>query len=62
MNLHDFVFAQKDLTNGGSSPTQVHLFIFVDKLNTVEPHYSEPLKCGHVVLTDILLRYGLHFH
>ena len=49
MNLHDFVFAQKDLTNGGSSPTQVHLFIFVDKLNMVEPRYSEPLKCGHLV-------------
>ena len=29
---------------------------------TVEPHYSEPLKCGHLVLTDVLLQYGLHSH
>ena len=30
--------------------------------NTVGPRYSEPLKCGHLVLTDVLLRYGLHSH
>ena len=27
---------------------------------TVKPRYSEPLKCGHLVLMDLLLRYGLH--
>ena len=26
----------------------------------MEPRYSEPLKCGHLVLTDVLLWYGLH--
>ena len=26
------------------------------------PHYSKPLKCGHLVLTDVLLQYGLHSH
>ena len=30
--------------------------------DTVEPYYSEPLKCGHLILTDVLLRYGLHSH
>ena len=30
--------------------------------NTVEPRYSEPLKCGHLVLMDVLLRYGLNSH
>ena len=28
----------------------------------VEPRYSEPLKCGHLVLTDVLPQYGLHSH
>ena len=27
--------------------------------NTVEPCYSEPLKCSHLVSQDILVRYGL---
>ena len=27
---------------------------------TVETRYSKPLKCGHLVLMDVLLKYGLH--
>ena len=33
-----------------------------NSVSTVEPHYSEPQKCGHLILTDVLLQYGLHSH
>ena len=35
---------------------------YTTRNTTVEPHYSEPLKCRHILLTDVLLQYGLQSH
>ena len=38
------------------------LLMILSIVTIVEPCYSKPLKCGHLILPDVLLRYGLHSH
>ena len=49
-------------TAGNVAVHDVRITVRCASIAVVELHYSEPLNCGHLVLTDILLRYGLHMY
>ena len=53
------VVVDRTFTSGSMDMHECMLILYHRRV-TVETRYSKPLKCGHLVLTDVLLRYGLH--
>ena len=49
-------------TAGNVGVHDVRITVRCGSIAVVELHYSEPLNCGHLVLTDILFRYGFHVY